>query len=856
MFFRRNVWAHCFIATITLMPCAQTAADEQETLLDFLASGYRLVLEESSSLQKCFTTDRTLDALVTEINRDIANLDTERSQRRLKFATKSYANHPQLALIQSELDLQAFRFNAALDAIDGVMLQCPLDKRLHLRKSAIFIAMGLLDQAATELRNPALQLLMPDNIAYMKGLIAYHRGDFSEVRHELRKIKTPGVLEPRVQSLARGVNLALPQPAPLANRAQEIAISKLGARIGNEVVRRPSTPFEHLSALLEAVRANEPGLVSAKVTDFSEAYPDLALVPLFAYYSFFEIEDFQGAQKQLARFEVLAPDYPLLSLLRGRLARAQARFGHAIEDYERQIALTPGYRWPYEELFDTYLEAGRYNELIALEGRYSEEIPTNYRQLVRTAKAYRNLGRHSDALIWYEKAISLEPKISLAYRGKGTTLISLSRWDDARVSYEEALEIDPSSGEGLVGIAKVLSHQEKYSEAKEYAEEALRLWPNSLLVNVEYAVVSYKYGDTETAQKTCDGLTTKVAMGYSQQQDLAYCYEFTGSEDRALTLYRKLYQQDPQPLILDRIGRIQQRQGRLEEARASLKRAVAEDGGSDMSLRLTYSNILYEVSAWPEMEEQYRELAPFMEHSPEFWSTYGTVQRRQKDFTSALISYRKSLALNPDSFDPVYGMALSFEALGRQKEAELWFVNLIDVTDRELKSRTVIANYFVVQENYSAVLEHAEAGLEHTKNDIQLLLFAADAAHNLEKHQLKVKYAMPLMGTGRELARHISWVAIHIAGQGKLSEAETLFLKAVAMEPENQYYLNSLGYSYYLSEKLTEALETFERALSMPAAINGLIHYNTGLVYLKRMDRNNAQAAFQRAKEAGYPPLS
>lgn len=833
----------CLTTLIALSVDTPLAANEQQNLVDLLASGARIFSDEAAALQDCYVADEEFEALIAEIVRDVRNLDIERSRRRVNFAAKTHKNHPQLKLIDAELDIQSFRFDAALVKIDSVMSQCSLEKRLHLRKAMVLIGMGRLDAAETELDNAALQLFVPSQVAYVRGLIAYHRGDLAMMRSQFRKVTTPKLLKDHVQALLGSPAQPPDEAAPVDDADEDY-----------HPVTRLDTPLKSILALGEAIRDEHQANVSKQIEAFVATYPNMALTWLFAFYAAYETEDFTGAEEYLDRFEFLAPDYPLQSMLRGRLARAQGRFEIAMAAYVKQISLTPGYRWPYEELFDAYIEAGRYTDLIDLENQFVDELPENYHQLMRTAKAYRSLGRFEESFVWYDKALVLDPSSSLAYRGKANGLVSLARWDMAKQNFEKSLEISPGNSEGLVGLAKVLRYQEKHEEAKKYLEEALRLWPNSLLANIELALLNYKLGNAEAALRTCDSLSRKMVMGYFQQVNLAFCYEHSGDMTRALALYRKLYEEDSQPHILKTIGQILQRQGRLDEARATLKQALAQDGGGDLTIRQAYANVLYDAQAWSEAEAQYREIVRYQQDRYLVWFFYGEVQLRQKKYAGALAAYDKSLALGSDFFDLVYSRAFCLEKLERNAEAEKWFNKLLDVPSRALKARTELAKFYFRRLDYHTALLHTQAGLMLAESDPILLQMAADASHNTQQNQLKVQYSLQLIGTEHELPRYMSWVAIDYAGKGQLAEAETLFLKAVAAEPKNHHYWNSLGYTYYLQDRLAEALKTYEKALSVPGKKMGIIYYNIGLTHQKLLDKEKAGVAFRSAHKLGYPP--
>lgn len=86
------------------------------------------------------------------------------------------------------------------------------------------------------------------------------------------------------------------------------------------------------------------------------------------------------------------------------------------------------------------------------------------------------------------------------------------------------------------------------------------------------------------------------------------------------------------------------------------------------------------------------------------------------------------------------------------------------------------------------------------------------------------------------------------ADQGKnLEKAEAMVRKAVADDPENTAYLDSLGWVLYKRGKYQEAVAPLEQAAQDNLA-DATIHDHLGDVYFKLKDLKKAQAAWQKAE--------
>jgi tetratricopeptide (TPR) repeat protein len=98
-----------------------------------------------------------------------------------------------------------------------------------------------------------------------------------------------------------------------------------------------------------------------------------------------------------------------------------------------------------------------------------------------------------------------------------------------------------------------------------------------------------------------------------------------------------------------------------------------------------------------------------------------------------------------------------------------------------------------------------------------------------------------------EHAPALNYLGYMLAERGeRLDESVSLLNKALAIEPDNGSYLDSLGWAYYKADKLDLAVTNLERAAGQMQS-NSVIqdHYGDVLFKLSRYD--DAIAAWNRA---------
>ena len=95
------------------------------------------------------------------------------------------------------------------------------------------------------------------------------------------------------------------------------------------------------------------------------------------------------------------------------------------------------------------------------------------------------LGRYEEAIVYFDKALEIDPNDTMALYNKGTALLALGRSEEAIVCFDKAIQINPldadswhKKGMALWFEVCEVGDDKKGKEASRCFKEAIQLDPN------------------------------------------------------------------------------------------------------------------------------------------------------------------------------------------------------------------------------------------------------------------------------------------------------------------------------------------------------------------------------------------
>lgn len=167
----------------------------------------------------------------------------------------------------------------------------------------------------------------------------------------------------------------------------------------------------------------------------------------------------------------------------------------------------------------------------------------------RRGNTYNNLERFDDAVTEYQLAVAADPNLADAYRNLANIFLSQERFNDAITNLARFIELQnnqPSTPltASLKTIGELLRRADRYDESIAYDLRAIAADPRD----------------------------------DSQVHLMANRYDNAGHTDKAIQIYQQAVESIPDNAFMNRnLGRLLEREGRLEEALAQYRKAAETD---------------------------------------------------------------------------------------------------------------------------------------------------------------------------------------------------------------------------------------------------------------------------------------
>jgi len=622
-----------------------------------------------------------------------------------------------------------------------------------------------------------------------------------------------------------------------------------------------AAPPIHAAAVSPSSPPSPPGPATSATSSLGQAAFQFALGKVLAAEG-----SFTEALAAFEEAEKLAPGDPYVHLERaellGRLGsiartpKSRADYlGRAVEAVKRARELAPGNPDVLRGVGEVYLAlADEDPAALATAQEAYENLrrrdPSDLQVMVTLGRIYLEQGQAGRAADVFRELVSYVPNNPTAYSLLIESLLKADRKAEAEAVLKETLGFDPDNLQARLTLAEVEGQRGDHRAALETllaAPEAVRADPQ---LRRQLASALYLTGDLDSALKTADDLLK--AQPDNQYLELLKGLILTaqGRNPEALDLLSRLRQADPQDLVLTTtLARVLRREGKKDEAAkllSDLAADLAKDGkvqeSRDATLEL--AQLYATTEDWAKVSES---LSPLL-HIDE-----------PKSRTEALLLKADAL-IELKRFDEALNLltpvAASSPLLAAKRGEVLWKAGKERQAKRQLGQlgRSDDPQSLLAAAQSYQRLDHYEESIPLLKKvlashpDLPAAGFLLGAAYDHDRHRdLSVAAFRQALKADPDFHAALNYLGYMWAEKGEhLDEALALVKRAVALEPDNGAYVDSLGWAHYRLGQYDRARDYLERAARLVPE-DATVHEHLGDVYVALGQPDKARDMYRRA---------
>ena len=531
----------------------------------------------------------------------------------------------------------------------------------------------------------------------------------------------------------------------------------------------------------------------------------------------------------------------------------------AIEEYRLAIDADPTSEYLTSGLAELYAKTGRIRDAVLEAQDILKKDPDNLEAHKLLGRIYlRSLGdvqsgSGSDSVLklaieQYQEIIKIEPDNVDDHLLLGRLYRLNNDLRKAESEFKTAVKLQPDSEEAVTTLAYL--YNEEGDSAR--AAEALSAVPDAARSAKLYSALGYTYEQRKEYKQAITAYRKAIELDRDNLdaiRGLAQNLLNDGQTDAALEQYRIIAESNPEDAqTYLRMAEIYRRNGKFDLALENLKKAE--------SMVQDSMEVPYNIAAVYQAQGRYDEAAEILQDlvkktdKPDnsysqseknnravFLERLGTVYRDNNSQQLALETFRKMLSLGDDNAERGYQQIIDTYQESKQwqkaadvaKEATQKLPN-----DRGLKM--VYAAQLADMGQPDAGLNQVKSLLNGTPQDREVYINLAQMNSRLKRWpeaQAALDRAAQL-STKDEDKQYVEFLrGSTYERQKKYDQAEEVFRKVLATDPQNAAVLNYLGYMLAdRGAKLDEALIMIKKAVELEPA-NGAYLDSLGWAYFK-----------------------
>ena len=476
--------------------------------------------------------------------------------------------------------------------------------------------------------------------------------------------------------------------------------------------------------------------------------------------------------------------------------------------------------------------------------------PTALSVKARLATLYFSLGDMPNALRYAEEVADGKADDARMLTHMAGIMAQAGKSDKALSVLDRAIELDPESGEAYFTKGLLLLNLKRPAEAEQAMRAGITRAPDNAVGHYHLGRILLETGKVDDAMGSFERAITVNTAFEPAYLALASMHEARHEKDQAVAVLKK-YLQHVNPRnreIRHQLVRIYVDAKDYQGARKELEDLLAEDP-SDLDAQLRMALIHGEQKEYAQAIDRLNGILKVRPAEVKVRDYLGYIYEESKDTQKALETYAFNVQLEPTFFEGHLHLGVLYYRLKQFPEATEHLGRAIALNPKQPESHIVQGLAYLQQEQYDKSAEVFLQGIRHNPKNADLHFNLGTAYDKLNRFDDVVQEMETAIKLDPHHADALNYLGYSYAERGiRIDQAVSLTKQAVALKPENGYYVDSLGWAFFKSGQVSEALVELKRAAAL-VGDDPVIYEHLGDIYATQQRLSDAREAWLHALE-------
>jgi len=553
-----------------------------------------------------------------------------------------------------------------------------------------------------------------------------------------------------------------------------------------------------------------------------------------------------------------AAPHPQETVSAGAVSKKSAAAAASVADASASYHFMLGYQ----------AELAQDNEKAIQEYRTVLKTDPNSRSVkARLAGIYFGLGDLANAARYAEEVGEGSGQDAQQLTQMAGILASAGKPDRALRLLDLAIERDPGQGDAYFPKAIILVNQKRLAEAEQAAKQGLKVSPESPIGHYYLGRIFLESGKQDEALESFERAIAVNAAFEPAYLAQASLYESRQEREKAITVLKRYLERvnpknkDVRQHLIQLYVNTKDYSGGLAE----LEKMLAEEPG-DLDAQLRMALIYGEKKEFPKAIELIQGVLKARPAELKVRDYLGYLYEETKDFSKAAEAYQLNIHLDPSYSDSHMHLGVLQYRLKAYSAAIAHLADATRSNPKQPEPFIVLGLAYLQTEQFEQSSNTFEEGIRHHPKNADLHFNLGTAYDKLNRFDDVVKSMEMALALDPHHADALNYLGYSYAERGiKMEQALSMTRQAVALKPDNGYYVDSLGWAFYKVGQFNEALTEIKRAVAL-VGDDPVIYEHLGEIYVKQLKLSEAKEAwlhsleldpsneklFQRFREQGF----